>query len=79
MLNYFQRSPEDTNTLRPSLNNEGEREKGEGASDGGRDADGEENREGSRGEEVNLKRVKMRCTGCFTERTEEDYINTTAA
>lgn len=43
----LQRSPEDTNTLWPSPSNE--REKGEGASNRGRDADGEENREGTRG------------------------------
>lgn len=57
-----------------------EREKGEGASDGGRDTNGEKNTEGrQRGEEVNFKRVKMRCTGCFTERTEDNYVNTMAA
>lgn len=84
MLNYFQRSPEDTNTLQPPPNNERkrEREKGEGESDGGRDTDGEENREGRQwgwGGGVNFNRVKMGCKSCFTARAVDNYANMMAA
>lgn len=58
-----------------------EREKGEGESNGGRDTDGEENREGRRwgGGGVNFNRVKMRCGSCFTERAVDNYVNMMAA